>query len=258
MSLLKRQYDQAFDLRPFTRSIRPYRYGSMRTYAPAPRSIAYRRPAYPIRRFNRFRSGRPMLNSPAGRVERKFLDNVFESGTLQFDTTGTVTAINAMAQGTTQSTRIGNKITMKSVYIRYRVTNGAASIAATMFRVLIVYDTQTNAATPALGDILQAGPADPTLRMMNLANRDRFKILYEDTFTPVGTVVSDTSATTEWQEYRTRFININLDTIFNNTSGGTVADIQTGGLFLVTMSNFPTGANEPLGVATTRIRYVDY
>lgn len=207
--------------------------------------------------FRAIRAGRSGLNNPAGRMEKKFLDNVFESGVLQFDTTGTVTVLNGMAQGTSQSTRIGNKITMRSCYLRYRVTNSAATTGALMFRVMVIYDTQTNATTPALSDILQTGPADPTMRVMNLANRDRFKILYEDTFTPVGTVVSDTTGVTEFQEYRQKYLKLNLDTIYNNTSGGTVADIQTGGLFLVTMSNFPTGASEPTGVATVRIRYTD-
>lgn len=214
-----------------------------------------------VRRYGRapFRTGgfgpRPAraamgLNRRPGTVERKFKDTL--STASQLDTTGTVVLLNGMAQGATQSTRVGNKITMKSVQIRMQFINGTSSVAP-IIRWMIIYDKQTNGVLPAITDVLVLSTVTS---MMNLANRDRFVILAEETFAPAA-VWSDTAATAEFMEFHKRYIKLNLDTIYNNSSTGLVGDVQTGSLLLVTLSNTASGLEEPALDFTSRIRYTD-
>lgn len=182
--------------------------------------------------------------------EKKFRD---VNQVISADDTGSFTLLNGMAQGTSQSTRIGNKISMTSILLRLAAFNGEAGASAPIIRYLIVYDKQTNAATPAITDVLTAATV---LAPMNLANRDRFVVLAEDTFRPDNTF-NDTAAIAEYAEFRQRYIKIRLDTVFNNTSGGTVADIQSGGLFIIALSTMVNGTAEPVVTIYSRIRYTD-
>lgn len=239
-------------------------YKRQRTYAPSPRNPmlgSFR--GRSIRRFNPrgapYRQGgfRPIptrsamgLNRPAGLPEKKFLD--VNTG-FNVDTTGSVTALNAMAQGTSQSTRVGNKISMTSIQIRLSFVNGTTTTSAPVIRWMIIYDKQTNAAAPTIADVLQTvGVLSP----MNMANRDRFVILAEETFRPDNTF-NDTATVAEYSEYKQRYVKLRLDTIYNNTNGGTVADINSGGLFFIALSNVADGTMEPGAAFYARLRYTD-
>lgn len=201
--------------------------------------------------FRAIRAGRGFLNNPSGRTERKFLDY---TGTADPTTTGSVEVLNAMAQGTSQSTRVGNKIHMTSIQGRLSITNGTVGTVAPVIRYMIIYDTQTNAALPALLDILTPGTV---IGFMNLANRDRFRIIWERTFTPSVGTFSDTAAVAEFTEFIKIYQKLNLDVVFNNTNGGTIADIQTGSLLLVTLSNVAAGTGAPVDGSQFRLRYTD-
>lgn len=237
-------------------------YKRQRTYAPPNMRLGSFR-GRSVRRFNRggapYRQGgfRPIpartalgLNRPSGLSEKKFVD---VSTTVNADDVGSVTLLNGMTQGTSQSTRIGNKISMTSVQFRLAAFNGATTTQSPIMRFLVVYDKQTNAATPAITDILVASTV---VSPMNLANRDRFVVLAEETFRPDNTF-NDTAAVAEFSEYKARYLKLRLDTIYNNTSGGTVADIQTGALWFIALSTSINGTAEPAVTLYTRTRYTD-
>lgn len=239
-------------------------YKRQRTYGPRfnnPRLGTFR--GRMVRRFNPrgapMRQGgfRPIpsratmgLNRPAGLAEKKFLD---VSTTVNADDVGQVIALNAMAQGTSQSTRVGNKISMTSIQMRLASANGATTTTPPIIRYMIIYDKQTNAAAPTIADILQAVGV---LAPMNMGNRDRFVILMEDTWRPDNTY-SDAAAVAEFTEYKQRYKRLHLDTIYNNTNGGTVADINSGGLFFIALSNIANGTAEPTMSLYARLRYTD-
>lgn len=190
------------------------------------------------------------VNNPAGRRELKFVDT--DISPIELDTTGTVLPLNVMAQGSSQSTRIGNKITNMSVFVRVSVNNGTTAGSAPGIRMMLVYDTQVNAALPAITDILTLATING---LTNLANRDRFTILWDRVWSP-PMIVNDTTIS-EFREVFSVYRKFKLDTIFNNTSGGTIADIQTGALYLVGLSNQPSGTTEPDLSGTARVRYTD-
>lgn len=88
-----------------------------------------------------------------------------------------------IAQGTTQSTRIGRKIVITEIDFK-AVLDGVAVNPYNYFMFSIVLDMQANGANPAFLDIYDAGGAGilPTNLgssnvMRNMANTQRFKVL---------------------------------------------------------------------------------
>lgn len=116
--------------------------------------------------------------------EMKFYDSTL---TLTMSSTAvcTVTAgtnitgglVENIAQGTTQSTRIGRKINVKSIQIK-GVT--APSVLNTTTQnvcvIYLIWDKQCNGAYPAVTDIFDSASSFPVARI-NMANSERFVIL---------------------------------------------------------------------------------
>ncbi len=96
--------------------------------------------------------------------------------------TGTVTAtVNIIAQGTTESERIGRKCTLKSILWKYQVNipevDGAGDPAAgDATRIIMFMDKQANGATAAVTDVLESADFQS---FRNLANSGRFQILLD-------------------------------------------------------------------------------
>lgn len=170
-----------------------------------------------------------------GREELKTID----SGTSTFGatpTTGAVQLINGVATGTDYTARIGRKITMKSVLIRFTITPNvlqSPGIGDTI-RLILLYDTQTNGADPGVSDIL----AQPNwLAPMNLNNRDRFKIIKDRFVSCEACTYTATTLTagSPMQHNIKWYCKMTYDTIFGGT-GATSGSIQTGGLFVLVIS----------------------
>ncbi len=99
---------------------------------------------------------------------------VAAAGTIQ--TSGT---LNAIAQGTTESTRIGRACTIKGINWRYQVGLPASAAKASgvdTCRLILYMDKQCNGATAAVTDILEAANYQS---FNNLANSHRFKVLMD-------------------------------------------------------------------------------
>lgn len=110
--------------------------------------------------------------------ELKFFDReINESPTQQ---AGTVTnSINLVAQGTTEVTRNGRKMTIKSINWRYTLflpeqdAQGTPTSSDTV-RIVMYVDKQANGATAAVTDILETAGVHS---FRNLANTNRFVVL---------------------------------------------------------------------------------
>lgn len=166
-----------------------------------------------------------------------------------FNTTGEVTLINGIARGDALNERIDRKIFLKSVYIHGYVFPTDTTGVAQAVRYLIVYDKQTNAATPAVTDILTS--ATPYAHL-NLSNALRFKVLADET---IG--LSDATGTSTDYKPIKCYRKINLPQHFNNGDAGTVADITTGALFLVCVGSEAAGVTDAEGAMGCRVRYID-
>lgn len=174
-------------------------------------------------------------------VERKNRDVSLAQA---FDTTGTITLLNGITQGSDIINRVGNRIDVVSILIRGSVAVGATPTSAT-YRWLVVYDKQANAATPLITDVLTAISLSG---VNNLANRDRFVIYLDKT----GQLEATDKTTEPIKEY----IECNLETTYNGT-GATSAAIATGALYFISVGNLAAGVTTPTVAATSRIRYID-
>lgn len=185
-----------------------------------------------------------------GRDELKVIDNPAISG--GGSASGTLVLLNGVAQGTDYTQRIGRKILLKSLLFRFSVFPSATASSGEITRLMIIYDCQTNAATPVVTDVLNSAIYNSP---MNLNNRDRFKILVDKFFT-TGAVTYTTGVVSAGmavpRQYKV-FKKMSMEEIFGGT-GNTVGSINTGGIFalIITQDN-----SKIVYVADSRIRFID-
>lgn len=173
------------------------------------------------------------------------------------NTTGSITLINGIAQGSDFNNRIGRRSTMRSVLLQGVTRNTDSLTQAQLARILILWDSQPNGALPAMTDIFTAATATSPL---NLNNRDRFRILaewrdalgaYLDTAgAPPGFVTADVSRSVYIYK---RF---NLETTYDGTTAA-IGDIQTGAMLLVTIGNEAAANGSHDLRASVRVRFTD-
>lgn len=182
---------------------------------------------------------------PAVKGELKFTDITL---TQEFSTTGTITLLNGVAQGSNESNRVGTRQDNVSLLLRGAISVGAVATASTV-RMIVVYDNQTNKLAPAITDVLTAVN---TGSAMNLSNRDRFRVLL-DRFEYVeasGKAIIPFNHYLKLGQSRT--------TYGNGLTGATVAGITTGAIFLITVGDLVTGTTAPVTkVANSRFRFSD-
>lgn len=167
---------------------------------------------------------------------------------------GTITHINGVAQGTDVTDRIGRKFMMKSLLLRISCRPNSATTVVTgdIVRTLVVYDSQTNSALPNVTDVINFATWDSP---QNLANRDRFKILFDKLWPMNPVVYAGASPTVGAPMVKATkvFRKFNLEVI-NSGTGATVASVATGGIFLITVGLINLGSTIDW---YSRIRYTD-
>ena len=165
---------------------------------------------------------------------------------------GTATAfspflLNGIAQGTTASTRLGRRITMKSLLLRASFGMAPTTTGGSPIRILIVYDSQTNATAPVATDVVLT---DEISSPMNLGNSRRFKTILDEIIPCIGTGGPQSM-------HVTRYVKLNHQVEFNAGSAGTVGDIQTGSVYCLIWQNGRILVAAPTADIYTRIRYSD-
>jgi len=175
-----------------------------------------------------------------------------------------LTNLNCPINGAELYQRVGRKIYMKSLHLK-----GWLQIAATALqdfvRIVVYYDSQPNAAAPTFAQLFQdsnAAAGSSFLSEINLVNRERFQILRNiEVLTPSSTYAAGVQTNTAYPETNGRlrvneFIPLKgLETIFNATNGGTVADISSGALGFVVFSS--ENSNSVTFQWSSRLRYYD-
>ena len=183
-----------------------------------------------------------------------------------FAAAGNFQLLNAPITGSELFNRIGRKIYMKSIEVRAFIQNVSTSVQDTG-RVILIYDSQPNNAgfvnTDILADSTALG-ATSGYSGINLANRQRFKIIRDyqvmlPSVTNTAGVLTNGPAAmdTVWHGHEFHwFVPLKgLETVYNGNNAGTVADINSGALVLMFISN---GAGNTWTCShTTRLRYYD-
>lgn len=186
--------------------------------------------------------------------------------TVQVNTTGAFTLLAIPVLGSDFNNRIGRKVVLKSVYVRGFVCTEAANGVTTtdngvqMARMILFEDKQPNGAVPVTADLLVG--ATPVSHL-NMNNRDRFRVLADKQFVFDPYHVSNTATQSFASSCNQikgvkKFKKINIETIFNATNGGSIADINSGALYMFWIGSIAAGTNtDANAVVTTRVRYVD-
>lgn len=197
------------------------------------------------------------------RTEKKVNDVL--TATYPVSTTGSFTLLANPSLGTDMNNRVGRKIVLKSFYIRGKIgTQQSVSLAATtsisqLMRMIIFADLQPNGAAPAVTDLLvEAKPASH----LNLNNRDRFVVYCDkqwinDPYVSVTTATQSQFGASRQAFTIKKYKKINLEVIFNATNGGTIADINSGALFMFFIGEQAAGSTDGDAVVATRVRYAD-
>lgn len=174
-------------------------------------------------------------------TEFKYVDHV---ATITPSTTATLLALNDMAQGDTSSTRDGQSILMKSVYLQFTSTINASGVA-TFIRCILFLDSQANASIATVATLL-LNATDVTSPLL-IGSGNRYKVLYDRR-------IALTSAGRQGAISKC-YKRLNIHTKYNTGNAGTIADIVSNSLVLLFMSNEAT--NTPSISYSARLRFID-
>lgn len=167
------------------------------------------------------------------------------------DSTGAMTLLNGLQPGTGASQRIGMKVAIRSLEFKGQVRVTAATGVDQIQRYIILLDRQANGAAPAaLTDFLTGGVY---YSLRNLANRRRFKAIHDRMFSLNASGEPDSQRC--WKFYIKFRKPIIVE--FNAGNAGTVADIVTNSLYLMSLGQAPAGATAGSILGYCRLRYTD-
>jgi len=170
--------------------------------------------------------------------------------------TSAVTGIllNGLATGSDIGSRIGRKVTMKSLLLRIHFSPVASvdSPIGCTARALVVWDSQTNTVATTSTLVLNT---DDFLAPNKLENRERFTILMDKFITLPAAEYTAPAVTAGAPTPRLlkKYLRINRDTIYNANSTGAVGDIVSGSLYLVVIASSATYQFQ----VNSRVRFTD-
>ncbi len=220
------------------------KYKRKRVYSKAAKGLAQARP--PASRKKAFTPGVDRTGGFYGRFsgrdgELKFFDVDFNDAVISNN--GTVfPSLNLIPQGITQSTRVGRKCTIKSIYWRYELELPLNDAVATpergdMCRLIVFLDKQCNGATAVTTDILE-GTDWKDFR--NLANSQRFTIFLDKTITLnyLGLASDGAGVVTQAPlEYAGTFYKACNIPIEYNATTGVITEIRSNNIGILLISN---------------------
>lgn len=199
--------------------------------------------------------------------EKSFLDIGYETGA--YEKTGQVSYISPLNEGTggTDGERVGSVVKWKKMFIRY--CNRFEGLSPN-YRTAIVWDREGGGAV-AYSDIFKDDTlleGDKPLSGINLKNRERFTVLYDDiNSNHKSSTMQMTLATGDMNFVETvratgeHYIDLSAEK-YTSVFEGTSTSAGTGKLLLVTCGNTvtKTGTIEGLSPITNiniRMRYTD-
>lgn len=206
-----------------------------------------------------------MMKKLQREIEKKGVDTPLAiNGIIDtYNTNGDIYLLNGIDAGTQAYQRVGRKVRYLSLRVK-GVANLEGVTRANVLRMIVVWDKQPNGALPTYSQIFgntdAVGITTQTLNSQILYDQmDRFKILRDKTM-PMN-IASNATATelyaywVEWDEY----INLKgLESVYNDGNAGTIADINSGAIYLIFRAAIYDATNSHVDVnCVARLRYTD-
>lgn len=192
--------------------------------------------------------------------EKKFLDVIRLEDSAPAATFGgnganaaaDVTFLNGLAQGAGDSQRIGKNVTWRSVQMRLNFYPATTSTLAGRFRVVVVYDRQTNGSQPTAANVFET---DLGYSPLNLANSARFLVLFDKYTSVIGPIVGGAAGTAPPFATLKLYRKVKLETLYGPTTDA-VTSVLTGGIFMY-IFNLGFATANPRWDGFMRLRYTD-
>lgn len=208
-------------------------------YKKRPKNMYYRRTVNKAYKLAKYAVSR--LNAESNIIDTS------HNGT-SIGTTMNIQLLNGTTQGDGNSNREGNSIRMKSVYLRlHNILSQNAAAIFNVCRIMIVLDKQPNGAIFSGADLLE-NTGIPVASPYEKDFSARFEVLLDK-------VVTMSKTGNEGVFYK-KYINLGQKVRYNETNGGTIADINTNALYLCIVTN-ASSPNEPTFYTNVRLRFVD-
>lgn len=163
----------------------------------------------------------------------------------------TITLLNGLQPGNTATTRIGQKVSIRSLEYRLGANSDIAGGLQQFNRFIILLDKQTNTVGPAaLTDFLSVGTV---FGLRALTQRKRFKIIRDKTY------VMTPPALDYGRRWFKGYVKFRRPLIVEYNAGvaGNVADIVSNSLHIVTVGTEVAGNTDGALNGQIRIRYTD-
>lgn len=186
--------------------------------------------------------------------EKKNLDVLNSAHVVAAQATSVLFLMNGCDDGTTSTTRIGRRISMQNLHIRWSGSLAATSAGASPLRLVVIYDKQPNAAAPVATDVFQI---DQISSEMNLSNSRRFKVIVDENIECVGSQGPAAWSRVIWRDFTAKGTQPGLAVEFNDASTATITSITTGSLYAFVWQNGNIITAAPTNALYSRIRFVD-
>lgn len=215
------------------------------------------------RKYKRGRTGYVPYGTRGGtnKAELKWFDNGitnWDIGDRTLQTEGYHESLALIQGGSGQSQRVGDKICLKSIFLKMHLTYAGTppTTNAPLVAVYLVWDkcpNQVAYTTSAIRNALLApdGSSYFATNFMNLVTKDRFRVLRHWNLT-----IDFSGGRTG--VYREKFLKLgNKEMIFKDNTATDESSIQSNNLFLYAISQYDAGTNIVRLQWTARIRYTD-
>lgn len=169
------------------------------------------------------------------------------AGVVNSTTFSAGTLLNHTAQGTGATNRLGRKIALHSILVRYSLSLAPTSVGGSPCRILIVFDKQSNGVAPAITDILLSNDFHSP---MNLNNTDRFIIIFDEMTEPVA-------VSGNYSVSKNLYRKLGLEVQYKDTSNNDITDFASGSIYAFVAQNSAVTTAAGAIASLTRIRFSD-
>jgi len=180
-------------------------------------------------------------------------------GTYGFDSSGTITTLNLVAQGLDVVNRLGRAVTLRSLELFGNVVPQGSTVAPSACRLILLYDKYPTGSLLTYADIFTAATGASTYvnDFILFGNLPRFKILLDETYAMAGHDSTGPSGgdPSIRHLHRTFQFKKGLPMTYR-TTGASISDVLLGTLYMITIGGGTASTSYNFN-GQTRVRFTD-